>query len=78
MCNTIVQCTVKGKKINWSRLARDNPVFIAGTNKVALNGNQILKEYALAEGLIPEPEKEHVRERRRTSESLNWIGLSSP
>ena len=64
VCNTIVHCTVKGKKINWSRLARDNPVFIAGTNKVALNGNQILKEYALAEGLIPEPGKEHVRERR--------------
>ena len=64
MCNAIVQRNLKGKKINWFWLARHNPVLIADTNKVALNANQILEEYALAEGLIPEPEKEHVMEQR--------------
>ena len=31
VCNTIADCTQRGTKINWARLARDNPVFISDT-----------------------------------------------
>ena len=77
MCNNIAQCTVKDKKKNLSRLARGITVLIAGTNKVELDGNQILKEYALAECLNPEQEKEHVKEQQRTRK-LELDGSSSP
>ena len=33
VCNTIVQCTLKCKNINFPWLAGDNPVFIAGTKR---------------------------------------------
>jgi hypothetical protein len=74
ICNTIANCTAKGEKVNWAQLARDNPVTILASNKVASNGNQILKQYALNEGLVDSNLNIKKRD-RRSKRKLEMDGI---
>lgn len=59
----ISDMSATGEKVNFSKLSRDFPVH-QQDGKIASNGNQVLKEYALDEGIIQPDTKVEKRERR--------------
>ena len=55
--HTIKDISEGDSKLNFAQLARDIPVYLSN-GKVASNGNQILKQFAINEDLLEKPDEE--------------------
>mgnify|MGYP001792965718 CR=1 FL=1 len=55
--HTITAIGEDDNKLNFAQLARDIPVYLSH-GKVASNGNQILKQFAINEGLLEKSDGE--------------------
>ena len=61
--HTITAISEGDNKLNFAQLARDIPVYLSN-GKLASNGNQILKQFAINDGLLEKPDEEKRKDRR--------------
>ena len=72
-----IEATIEANgRPNFSELARSFPVFLRN-GKIVSNGNQILKQFAIDEGLFEQPDKENRRQRRWKRMLLSQLSQDS-